>query len=59
MSTAPEQLSLGVSLKDDATFANFFAPAESVNRQVVDCLKAQVEGCGEQFVYLWGSRVPD
>ncbi|MDO6747969.1 DnaA regulatory inactivator Hda [Gilvimarinus sp. 1_MG-2023] len=55
MSSAPQQLSLGVSLKDDSTFANFFAPEHSVNRQIVDCLKKQVDGGGEQFVYLWGS----
>ncbi|MDO3384552.1 DnaA regulatory inactivator Hda [Gilvimarinus sp. SDUM040013] len=55
MGSAPQQLSLGVSLKDDATFANFFAPEHSVNLEVVNCLKAQVENNGEQFVYLWGA----
>lgn len=55
MSSAPQQLSLGVSLKDDATFANFYSAQDSINRQVVDCLKNQVAGQGEQFVYLWGA----
>lgn len=55
MSSTPEQLSLGVSLKDDATFDNFYAPAGSANAQVVAALCQQVEGTGEQFVYLWGA----
>lgn len=55
MSSAPEQLSLGVSLKDDATFDNFYAPEGSANGQIIQALNRQVEGTGEQFIYLWGS----
>jgi|SRR5690554_3996616 len=51
----PQQLSLGVSLKDDATFDNFYAPAGSSNEQVVLTLREQVEGQGEHFLYLWGN----
>ncbi|WP_041522944.1 DnaA regulatory inactivator Hda [Gilvimarinus agarilyticus] len=54
MST-PQQLSLGVSLKDDATFDNFYAPEGSSNEQVIRALREQVEGAGEHFLYLWGA----
>ncbi|WP_339900306.1 DnaA regulatory inactivator Hda [uncultured Gilvimarinus sp.] len=54
MST-PQQLSLGVSLKDDATFDNFYAPPGSGNEQVIRALREQVEGAGEHFLYLWGA----
>ena len=54
MST-PQQLSLGVSLKDDATFDNFYAPPGSSNEQVIRALREQVEGEGEHFLYLWGA----
>lgn len=54
MSSVPQQLSLGVSLKDDATFDNFYAPDDSANAQVIAALNQQVEGTGEQFIYLWG-----
>lgn len=53
--TTPQQLSLGVSLKDDATFENFHAPAGSGNEQVVRVLREQVAGQGEHFLYLWGA----
>nr|WP_277608588.1 DnaA regulatory inactivator Hda [Microbulbifer elongatus] len=46
---------LGVSLRDDATFANFFQSPDDGNRQVVGMLNAFA--CGqspEQVVYLWG-----
>lgn len=51
----PQQLSLGVSLNDDATFDNFFAPANSHNAMIVDGLRRQIDGQGESFVYLWGA----
>lgn len=51
---APQQLSLSVSLNDDATFENFYAPVESANAEVVAVLRQQVEGTGENFVFLWG-----
>ncbi|QEI14135.1 DnaA regulatory inactivator Hda [Cellvibrio japonicus] len=56
MTYAPRQLSLGVSLNDDATFDNFYAPAsQHHNALVVDGLRRQVEGKAEAFVYLWGA----
>jgi DnaA family protein len=56
----PQQLSLGVSLNDDATFDNFYAPAGSHNAEVVGFLRQQVlqqqaESARETFVYLWGA----
>ncbi len=50
----PQQLSLGVSLNDDATFDNFYAPEGSSNAAILELLKAQAGGCGEWFIYLWG-----
>lgn len=52
---SPQQLSLGVSLKDDATFDNFYSPEGSANAQTLSWLRAQSEGCGESFIYLWGA----
>ncbi|WP_111641267.1 DnaA regulatory inactivator Hda [Marinimicrobium alkaliphilum] len=52
---APRQLSLGVSLNDDATFDNFYAPDDSANAQVLALLREQVNGGAEWFVYLWGA----
>lgn len=51
----PQQLSLGVTLSDDATFDNFHAPAGSSNAQALALVRAQAEGCGEQLVFLWGA----
>ncbi|MCW8194330.1 DnaA regulatory inactivator Hda [Proteobacteria bacterium 005FR1] len=51
----PRQLSLGVSLNDEATFANFYLPPEGGNRQPIAALEAQLEPNGEKLVYLWGS----
>lgn len=50
----PEQLSLGVSLNDDATFDNFYASPGSANAQTLELLRDQAEGGGEGFIYLWG-----
>lgn len=50
----PQQLSLGVSLNDDATFDNFFAPQGSTNEQVVTALKQQLADTQQSFIYLWG-----
>lgn len=52
----PQQLSLGVTLNDDATFENFYAPPDSSNIQVLDLLRAQARGQGEHFVFLWGAK---
>lgn len=50
----PQQLSLGVTLNDDATFDNFHAPAGSSNAQALALVRAQAEGRGEPLVFLWG-----
>ncbi len=51
----PQQLSLGVSLNDDATFENFFAPTGTANAQVLSALQAQIEETNEPFIFLWGA----
>lgn len=57
MNKVPQQLSLGVSLNDDATFDNFYAPAQSHNAEILALLRQQVEGKSEAeaFIYLWGT----
>nr|WP_282450150.1 DnaA regulatory inactivator Hda [Microbulbifer sp. CAU 1566] len=46
---------MGVSLRDDATFANFFQSPDAVNRQVAGMLQAFASGDNaEQAIYLWG-----
>ena len=50
----PQQLSLGVSLNDDATFENFYAPPGTANAQIVSALHAQIENANEPFIFLWG-----
>lgn len=55
MVSSPQQLSLSVNLNDDATFDNFYAPAQTHNAMVVQGLRAQLDGSGEAFVYLWGA----
>ena len=51
----PEQLSLGVTLNDDATFDNFYAPEGSGNAQALAHLRAQLAGAAEPLVFLWGT----
>lgn len=54
-SNTPQQLSLGVTLNDDATFENFYAPPASHNAEILAFLRHQIEAPqGENFVYLWG-----
>lgn len=53
-SDTPHQLSLGVSLYDEATFDNFYVPDDSPNAQAVEALQQQLQAEGEQSVYLWG-----
>jgi DnaA-homolog protein len=45
------QLTLSISLRDDATFANYFAGR---NEQLLKDLFVMANGRGEKFVYLWG-----
>jgi len=55
MSTdAPIQLSLGVSLRDDRTFGNFYS-SKGVNEQVLAGLRGLAEG-SKNNILIWGSR---
>lgn len=45
------QLTLSVSLRDDATFANYFTLE---NTAVVEALRTTLKGQGESVIYLWG-----
>jgi len=47
------QLTLGLSLKDEATFANFYAYK---NVEIIAQLKKTASGSGEKIVYLCGVR---
>lgn len=51
----PQQLSLGVSLNDDATFENFYAPSGTPNAQILSALRLQIESANEPFIFLWGA----
>ncbi len=51
----PQQLSLGVSLNDDATFENFYAPTATPNAQILSALRSQIEIANEPFIFLWGA----
>ncbi len=51
----PQQLSLGVSLNDDATFENFYAPTATPNAQILSSLRLQIETANEPFIFLWGA----
>lgn len=46
------QLTLGVGLKDEATFSNFFL---GKNAQLVTTLKNTIEGNGERIIYFYGA----
>jgi DnaA-homolog protein len=46
------QLTLGVGLKDDATFANFYA---GNNQQLITELKKSTSGNGERVIYFCGT----
>lgn len=53
--SAPVQLSLGVSLKDDATFSNYYQNTQA-NAQALEALLRASEGEGEHNLAIWGSR---
>lgn len=53
MSRVPAQLPLGIGLRDDATFNNFYAARS--NAPLVEHLTNQLAPGGEQFLYLWGA----
>src|SRR6185437_1304387 len=46
------QLTLGVGLKDEATFANFYSEN---NIQLVNALKSTAHGKGEKIIYFYGA----
>jgi DnaA family protein len=48
---APQQLTLSVGLRDDATLSNFYSHHNDLAVQAVEGI---AEGVGESFVYLWG-----
>lgn len=50
---APQQLPLGISLKDEARFENF---QTGQNGLVCEMLRQAALGTGEQFLYIWGSE---
>ncbi|GHE19766.1 DnaA regulatory inactivator Hda [Halomonas urumqiensis] len=54
MSRVPAQLPLGVGLRDDATFANFYAGSPPAGSGMVESLAHQFDEQGEPFLYLWG-----
>src|SRR3990167_1265490 len=54
MSKLPSQLTLGLSLKDEATFDNFYSDN---NAEIVSELKKISGGVGERVIYLCGARV--
>ncbi len=45
------QLSLGIALRDNATFANYYT---GDNAALLHSLQACVQGVGEQFLYVYG-----
>lgn len=56
MTLQPQQLSLGVSLNDDASLENFYCSAEQLqNALVVNELRVLLDGGYERFLYLWGA----
>lgn len=51
----PQQLALGISLRDDATFDNFYLSESDPNCQAVTLLKTLAGGgSSESVIYLWG-----
>ena len=53
MQQLSQQLTLGLSLKDEATFENFYA---GNNQEIISELIKSVVGEGEHVIYLCGSR---
>ncbi|MEE3111679.1 MAG: DnaA regulatory inactivator Hda, partial [Pseudomonadota bacterium] len=56
MSRVPAQLPLGVGLRDDATFNNYYA--SSANASLVDHLSHQLMPGSEPCVYILGAPGP-
>ena len=53
MQTLLAQLTLSLSSKDEATFANYYA---GKNAEIVAELKKMASGAGERMMYLCGTR---
>jgi DnaA family protein len=47
-----QQLTLGLALRQDATFANF---SPGSNDTLINLLKSSLHGVGERFYFLWGA----
>lgn len=54
MSRVPAQLPLGVGLRDDATFNNYYV--SGANAPLVEHLTQQFQPNAEPFIYLWGAQ---
>jgi len=52
----PLQLPLGVRLRDDATFANYYPGANAAALGYVECLCEADAGWTESLIYLWGAE---
>ncbi|TBV00100.1 DnaA regulatory inactivator Hda [Stutzerimonas kirkiae] len=50
----PVQLPLGVRLRDDATFANFYPGANAAALGYVERLCSPAAGWSDELIYLWG-----
>ena len=50
----PIQLPLGVRLRDDATFANFYPGANAAALGYVERLCSPDAGWSDELIYLWG-----
>ncbi|AVI63655.1 MAG: DnaA regulatory inactivator Hda [Halomonas sp.] len=53
MSRVPAQLPLGVGVRDDATFNNYYV--SSANAALVEYFTRQLQPEAEPFLYLWGA----
>ena len=53
--TLPPQLPLGVQLRDEATFVNYYAGRNKALVAMLDVARHPADATPEQFVYLYGS----
>lgn len=52
----PVQLPLGIRLRDDATFANYYPGANAAAQGYVERACQSQDGWVESFIWLWGSQ---
>ncbi|MGY8818503.1 MAG: DnaA ATPase domain-containing protein, partial [Pseudomonadales bacterium] len=50
----PIQLPLGIRLRDDATFANFYPGANAAALGYVERVCSPAAGWSDELIYLWG-----